>query len=70
MTPEAEPKDNQQPNSGINTLALCRSMLEIVAYLDETQYTESNSTQNGRQADEVALDDLPNPASDRDTTQG
>ena len=45
-------------------------MLEIVAYLDETQYTESNSTQNGRQADEVALDDLPNPASGFSTTQG
>jgi len=69
LTPEAAPKD-QQLNNGINTLALCRSMLEIVAYLDETQYTESNSTQNGRQADEVALDDLPNPASDTSTTQG
>jgi len=45
-------------------------MLEIVAYLDETQYTESNSTQNGRQAAEFPLDDLPNPASDSDTTQG
>ncbi len=69
MTPEAAPKDKQL-NNGINTLALCRSMLQIVAYLDETQYTESDSTQNGRQADEVALDDLPNPASDSDTTQG
>jgi hypothetical protein len=69
LTPEAAPKDKQL-NSGINTLALCRSMLEIVAYLDETQYTESNSTQNGRQADEFPLDDLPNPASDVTTTQG
>jgi hypothetical protein len=69
LTPEATPKD-QQLNSGINTLALCRSMLEIVAYLDETQYTESNSTQNERQADEFQLDDLPNPASDVTTTQG
>ena len=69
MTPEAAPKDKQL-NNGINTLALCRSMLEIVAYLDETQYTESNSTQNGRQAEVVEHNDLSNPASDKRTTQG
>jgi hypothetical protein len=69
LTSEVKPKDPQL-NSGINTPALCRSMLEIVAYLDETQYTESNSTRNERQAEENQLNDLSNPASDYSTTQG
>ena len=62
---------DEQPHTetdGINLLSLYRSMLRIVARLDESEYTESNSLL--RQTTEVVLDDLADPASAVDTSQG
>ena len=62
---------DEQPhteNDGINLLSVYRSMLRIVARLDESEYTEGNSLL--RQTTEVVLDDLADPASDVDTSQG
>lgn len=70
MKPERLP--DEQPHTpetnGINLLSVYRSMLRIVARLDENEYTESNSLL--RQTTEVVLDDLANPASDVTTSQG
>ena len=55
-------------HDGINLLSVYRSMLRIVARLGESEYTEGNSLL--RQTTEVVLDDLADPASDRDTSQG
>jgi hypothetical protein len=51
-------------------VGLYRSLLKIVAELNEKQYTEGNSTQNRRQAAVVEHNDLSDPASDTDTAQG
>ena len=63
---------DEQPHTsktdGINLLSVYRSMLRIVARLDESEYTEGNSLL--RQTTEVVLDDLADPASDEVTLQG
>ncbi|MCI0711072.1 MAG: hypothetical protein L0154_13025 [Chloroflexi bacterium] len=63
---------DEQPNiaetSGINLLSLYRSMLRIVARLDESEYTEDNSLL--RQTEVVEHSNLANPASDEVTLQG
>lgn len=51
---------------GINTPALCNTLLRIVARLDEKQYTHGMS----RQTEVVEHSDLADPASDGDTSQG
>ena len=58
----------QQLNTqeGVNLEIVYRSLLKIVAHLDEKQYTENML----RQTTEVELDDPANPASEKDTTQG
>lgn len=61
---------NKQPQDGINQVHVSRALLRIVAQLNEKQYTEGNSTQNRRQAAVVEHNDLSDPASDRDTSQG
>ena len=60
--------ETQQING--EKVGLYRSLLRIVAQLNEKQYTEGNSTQNRRQADVVEHNDLSDPASDSDTAQG
>ena len=70
---KAEPNDNpsnSQLNTGqgINLETVYRSLLRIVARLDESEYTEGNSLL--RQTTEVVLDDLADPASDVSTSQG
>ena len=70
---ETEPTANEvnpQLNSeqGMNLESVYRSLLRIVARLDENEYTECNSLL--RQTIEVVLDDLADPASDVDTSQG
>ena len=52
--------------NGIDLVAVYRQLIRIVARLESTPYTESIQ----RQTDEVELDDLANPASDNDTSQG
>jgi hypothetical protein len=53
---------------GMNLESVYRSLLRIVARLDENEYTEGNSLL--RQTTEVVLDDLADPASASDTSQG
>ena len=62
---------DEQPHTetdSINLLSVYRSMLRIVARLGENEYTEGNSLL--RQTTEVVLDDLADPASDGNTSQG
>jgi hypothetical protein len=66
---KAEPKARTPHHDGINKEALYRSLLEIVAYLDETQYTEDSSFID-RRAEVRQHSDPANPASDSDTSQG
>lgn len=55
---------------GVDQLALCRALLEIVAHFEETLYSDQQSTQRLRQTAERELDDLADPASAYDTVQG
>jgi hypothetical protein len=61
---------NEEPSKehagGIDIPALCNTLLRIVARLDEKQYTHGMS----RQTVERQPDDLADPASDDDTSQG
>ncbi|NJL57859.1 hypothetical protein HC928_24055 [bacterium] len=62
---------DEQPHidhDGINLLSLYRSMLRIVARLDESEYTEDSSLL--RQTEVVEHSNLANPASDSSTVQG
>ena len=61
--PEAQIPDGEK-------VGLYRSLLNIVAQLNERQYTEGNSTQNRRQAEVLEHNDLSDPASGDDTSQG
>lgn len=63
---ETTPQLNNE--QGMNLESVYRSLLRIVARLDENEYTESNSLL--RQTTEVVLDDLADPASDVTTSQG
>ena len=51
----------------MNLESVYRSLLRIVARLDENEYTESNSLL--RQTEVVEHFDLADPASDSDTSQ-
>lgn len=70
MKPErlSDEQPNIAENGGINLLSLYRSMLRIVARLDESEYTEGNSLL--RQTEVVEHSNLANPASADDTVQG
>lgn len=50
----------------INLVDVCRQIMRIVARLETQSYTDDIE----RQTDEWGLDDLADPASDRDTAQG
>ena len=69
MKPERLP--DEQPHTetdGINLLSVYRSMLRIVARLEENEYTEGNSLL--RQTEVLKHSDLADPASDVSTSQG
>jgi hypothetical protein len=55
-------------NDGINLLSVYRSILRIVARLEESEYTEGNSLL--RQTEVLEHSDLADPASDVTTSQG
>ncbi len=57
-------------SEGVDQLALCRALLEIVAHFEETLYSDAQSTQHVRQTAGGQPDDLADPASDYDTVQG
>jgi len=63
---KATPQLNNE--QGMNLESVYRSLLRIVARLDENEYTEGNSLL--RQTTEVVLDDLADPASVSGTSQG
>jgi hypothetical protein len=54
-------------NEGLNLVGVYRSLLRIVACLEESQYTEGNSFMG--QTEVVEDSDLANPARDVSTTQ-
>ena len=70
MKPErlSDEQPHTPVNDGINLLSVYRSMLRIVARLEENEYTEGNSLL--RQTEVLKHPDLADPASDRDTSQG
>ena len=45
-------------------------MLRVIADWQQSEYTEDSSTENGRQAEVRQHNDLSNPASGVNTTQG
>jgi len=61
-------KQNEQPHkqSNIDLKSVYRSLLKIVALLDGNEYTEGML----RQTAELELDDLADPASAANTSQG
>jgi hypothetical protein len=63
---EATPQLNNE--QGMNLENVYRSLLRIVARLDENEYTESNSLL--RQTEVVEHSNLADPASDVTTSQG
>ena len=61
----------KQLNTGTNLLDVSRALLRIVAHLQETQYSEATSTELSEQQAEVRQhNDLPDPASGHNTSQG
>ena|GEM_PF-1684019 len=70
MKPErlSDEQPHTPENDGINLLSLYRSMLRIVARLDESEYTEGNSLL--RQIEVRKHSNLADPASDEVTLQG
>lgn len=68
---ETERIQEKQPNNGTNLLDVSRTLLRIVAHLRETQYSETTSTELSEQQAEVRQhNDLPDPASGLNTSQG
>jgi len=63
ISPEPSAPTNE---NAIDLVAVYRQLIRIVARLESTPYTDENK----RQTNEVELDDLANPASDNDTSQG
>ena len=55
----------------VNMVSVYRSVLEIVAHLQETQYSETTSTElSEQQADVRQHNDLPDLASESESPQG
>ncbi len=57
-------ESQQPPREGIDMVAIYRTVLRALVHLEGKDYTEH------RQADVVVHDDLPDPASAKDTLQG
>ena len=67
MTAELQENSNQlNSEPSVNLEMIYRSLLRIVARFDESTYTDSQL----RQTAEVVLDDLADPASAENTSQG
>ena len=63
---------NEHPKTedGINLVAASKTLLRVLAEWQQNEYTEASSIENGRQVEVVVHNDLSNPASDPNTTQG
>ena len=67
MTAELQENSNQlNSEPSVNLEMIYRSLLRIVARFDESTYTDTQL----RQTTEVELDDLADPASAENTSQG
>ena len=60
----------EQPNNAINLINISRTLLRIVARLPKSEYTEISSTEKGRQDEVLIHNDLSDPASEENTSQG
>lgn len=67
---ESDILQEEQPNNTINLINISRTLLRIVARLPKNEYTEISSTEKGRQDEVRQHNDLSNPASDDNTSQG
>ena len=67
--PDEQVKTGMQSGEA-QLVMLYKSLLRIVAHLDETQYSENNSNLIVRQTVEIQLDDPADPASEISTSQG
>jgi hypothetical protein len=65
-TPGCESDEQLSSQQGINLKSVCRSLLKIVARLEENQYTEDKLRQN----EVMEHSNLANPASGTNTSQG
>lgn len=70
VTQEADPQLNTKPPQSVHLETVYRTLLRMVAYLEETGYTEDPSDINLRQAEVYQHPDPADPASDDDTSQG
>jgi len=61
-----ETKTQTKSEQRVNLEMVYRSLLKIVARFEESTYTDTQL----RQTTEVELDDLADPASEKDTSQG
>jgi hypothetical protein len=64
---------NEQPattEDGIDLVAASGIILRVIADWQQSEYTEDSSTENGRQVEVRQHNDLSNPASGVNTTQG
>ena len=69
MTPPHQ--QQEQSDNSINLESISRILLRIVAQLPKNEYSGLKSNgQYRRQVEEIGLNDLPNPASAEDTSQG
>lgn len=65
---DTKPTGREAPTcDGVDMVAISRILLRVLAQLDEREYTDSHK---GRQAEVLAHDDPPDPASDVNTTRG
>ena len=68
---ESDNLQEKQLNNGTNLVDVSRILLRIVARLPKNEYIENKSNgHNQRQVEERKLNDLPDPASEEDTSQG
>ncbi len=60
----AQQESQLPPGEGIDIVAIYRTVLRALVHLEQKDYTED------RQADVLIHDDLPDPASAEDSSQG
>jgi hypothetical protein len=66
-SPDAvQPLIQEQHEEGIDMLGACRAILRVLVHLENAEYTSDQ----WRQAEVVVHDDLPDPASRLDNSQG
>lgn len=64
---ELQPDNTEQACAGVDMVAISEILLRVLAHLEKQEYTD---LQNERQAEVLAHDDPPDPASDCNTARG